>query len=128
MVLGLSVFALPALATPSHPMHSHEKSLTSASRSARPMDVDLRIDAKKAETFERGSFVRASRYERAKDGMDWKSPWNASPAPGDPGAFVPEPSAVTLFGVGVVVALQAIPRRSSRTGASGESGGAAQHG
>lgn len=128
LTLGLSVWALPALATPSHPTHSRSKSENSASRSVKDVAVDLRIDVKDKTTLEHGNSGKAMRYERAQDGRDWKSPWNARPIPAGSGTFVPEPSAITLFAVGVVLALQAIPRRSPRADSTGGSGGATQHG
>ena len=128
LTLGLSVWALPALATPSHQTHSRGKSEDSASRSAKHRELDLRLDEKINEKIERGNAVKSTRYERDLDGSDWKGEWPTRTVPGGAGALVPEPSAILLFGVGLVVALQAIPRRSSHAGSTGESSGATQHG
>ena len=128
LTLGLSVWALPALATPSHLAKSRGKSEASASRSAKHLDLDLQLDAKRNEKIDHGQVVPSTRYERAVDGSDWKSQWPTRTEPGGAGALVPEPSAVLLFGVGLVVALQAIPRRSSHAGYTGESSGATRHG
>lgn len=128
LALGLSVCALPALATPSHLTKSRGKSEASASRSTKHLDLDLRLDAKHNEKIDRGYAVQSTRYERALDGRDWKSQWPTRTEPGGAGALVPEPSAIMLFGVGLVLALQAIPRRSSHAGSTGESSGATRHG
>ncbi len=123
LTLSLCVWALPALATPSHQIHARGKSEASASRSAKHTDLDLRLDAKGKGSIGRGNAVRSTRYEQApdsKDSKDWKSEWPTTTEPGGAGALVPEPSAILLFGVGLVVALQAIPRRSSYSGATGE--------
>lgn len=129
LTLGLSVWALPALATPSHQTHSNGKSEARGSKIAKHLDLDLRLDSKKGNgNFDHGNALRSTRLERALDGGDWKGQWPTRTDPGGAGALVPEPSASILFGVGLLVALQAIPRRSSHAASTGESSVATHHG
>ena len=63
--LGLSVWALPALATPFHPTHSNWKSEAVTSRSAKHLARDLRIDAKSNGSNYGSPGAKGARYERA---------------------------------------------------------------
>ena len=127
LTLGLSLWALPALATPSDQNDSRGKSEASASRSGKH-DVDLRLDGKDNGVRNHGNGAYRTRYESAQDGKKWKGEWTGDKAPNGGGALVPEPSAMMLFGAGLLVALQAIPLRSSRAQANGDAGGMPDHG
>lgn len=113
--LGVSVWALPAFATPAQPTNTNGKWEESASRSGKHLEVDLGIDAKdkkdkKGENGNQG--VKTGRYEDQGE-------WNTDRPPlgyGDPGPTVPEPSAAILFGAGLLIAQRAISRRPSRPG------------
>lgn len=122
VTLGLSLWAIPAPATPSQeaiPRGLTVASAARASRATRHVDVELRRDWKDvASLHERqalNGIVRVRRNDHASDSAD---PWPASRKPSQVGSAVPEPSAMTLFGMGLLLALQAIPRRG-RTSSAG---------
>lgn len=118
LTLGLSLWAIPALATSYHPNHAEDSRGTtraSAARSAREsrqVNVDLRRDDKELASSYGRRAGRGAIHVRHIEAKDWKDQWGTKP--GSVGSAIPEPSAMTLFGVGVVLALQAIPRRSAR--------------
>lgn len=126
--LGLSVWALPALATPFHPTHSNGKSKAGALRFSKHLALDLRIDAKDMGSIYGSPGAKSARYERADYQGDWNARWTPRLGSGDLGTAVPEPSAVILFGAGLLLAQQAIPRRSSRASVPHGEGGAPRYG
>jgi len=119
LTLGMSLWAIPALATPYHhddddddSRGNKRTSAASYARESKQVNVYLRKDGKEfANSYGRRS-GRGTVHVRHIEAKDWKDQWGTKP--GSVGSAIPEPSAMTLFGVGVVLALQAIPRRSAR--------------
>jgi hypothetical protein len=104
LTLGSSIWALPALATPSHPI---------ANRGEAADSVELRLGAKDVASVYDHPKTAGARYDLAQDQGPGQGPWSVPTKLADVGSPVPEPYSITLFGVGLLVALQAIPRRRS---------------
>lgn len=123
MTLGLSLWAIPAPATPSREVDPRGLAVASAAHSARAsrhVDVHLRSDWKEVAGLSQSQASNGLAHSRSKDGVDWKEHWRESKKPGQVGSAVPEPSAMTLFGVGVLLTLQAIPRKHRTSGVDAE--------
>jgi hypothetical protein len=113
LTLGSSIWALPALATPSHPIANRGEAADSAPKSARAAAVELRLGAKDVASVYDHPKTAGARYDLAQDQGPGQGPWSVPTKLADVGSPVPEPYSITLFGVGLLVALQAIPRRRS---------------
>ena len=122
-VLALSLWAIPGLATPSQKAQSRGQAVASAAKAAhaaKHLDVQLRSDWKDVARLHETQAANGLARVRSNDGIDSTDHWQPSSKPDQVGSAVPEPSAMMLFGVGVLLSLQAIPRRSRRSSSVAE--------
>lgn len=127
MTLGLCLCAIPAAATPHRneaPRGLAVARAAQSARAARNVDVQLRRDWKEVASPDQSRAANGLAPLRRLPAGGWKDEWHSSTKPGQVGSVVPEPSAMTLFGVGLLLALQAIPRRARTSSADAEEGGA----
>jgi hypothetical protein len=123
MTLGLSLWAVPGAATPNRDEVPRGLAVASAAHAARNVDVQLRKDWKEVAGLYQRQAANGLIPSRSVPGRDWKDEWHSTTKPGQVGSAVPEPSAMTLFGVGLLLTLQAIPRRGRTSSADVEVGG-----
>jgi PEP-CTERM motif len=132
LTLCLGLWAIPALATPFQQAHARGPGIVGAARIEREgkqVNVHLWRNGEDVASLRGGNAGRGVTYARGMDGEGWKHQWGTRPKLGVVGSAVPEPSAMTLFGLGLLLTLQAIPRRSAGAGAGADvlSGAAGGH-